>query len=538
MRTALMCIVLGVSIVTGFAQPIVSRKSLEIAKRPVKPTTRAGDLTTASTVTMHFRDASVREVLIGFASQIDAGVTIEATDDGLVSAKTPALDWVDTAHISVDLERASYWDAITALVKAMPVTLDPQGREGVLTLVEHGGWRDGSWVSGGRGDLLAMIRAPSARRAGALLFAARVLSRNFAGTNETRLVVSVAAEPRVNGVSGLAVLRLSSLTGADGTSFIANQHEFVTNENHSWSSEYARWGFDLGDPPSGNIEVNLLRGELWVATGKFEKGTFDLAGMFSPLPSVPGEVQVDEECQIFRAPNFADARDTSASRERHHPDECRVVNERHHNTEWDGESKRTNVDYTEEFTLVMHNVTHEPETFVIWTKYPPDAVRYTSTHKPALVQGHGEYRVKVAPGETERLRIAYEADDNQQTPQPQIADVPFAPKKLWQQVTVGETRITVQAVVPRAGEYVLRGEFSSPLDGPVKYACPYRCQMLAISDAQGRWMLRQAAFGPVNRVGGREVMEWSLFTAGRGLVPSKLEWGMEDVTSLVKIGVK
>jgi hypothetical protein len=252
--------------------------------------------------------------------------------------------------------------------------------------------------------------------------------------------------------------------------------------------------------------------------------------MFTPTPAVPGEVQVNEECQVFHAPDFAVARGTYVSRDREFPDICKVVNAHHRIPGLDGEPKRANVSYTEERTLKMHNATGEPETFVVWTTFSPDEAHYTSMRKPLKVLDHGEYRVTVAPGAMERLHVAYEVDQRKKQPPRTVVDVPLAPRNLWQQTTVGEVRLAVKAVVPTAGDFVLRGEFSSRADGPVKYACPRSCQVLDVRDANDRQIPRAAAFGPIQRVGGRDVMEWSLTTEGRGLVPATLKWAIEGET--------
>jgi hypothetical protein len=524
---------LGVAAAAASAQPIVQTKAVEIAKRPEHPVTRAGDLMTASVVTLHFRDATLREVLTAFAKQIDAGVTIEATNDGFTTL--PSLDWVESTRVSVNVVRANYWDALAAVVKAVPVKLDPQSRAGELLLVEHPDGGAGSGMAEQRG-VFAMMAAPGARRVGALLFAPMVMETGRETQKGKRLLVRVAVEPRVTGTSELAVLRLEALTASDGRSLLGEEHEFVTDENYGGGDAWGHWLFDMGEAPADVMGATSMRGELRVGAGNAQQGTFALSGMFQATPPVPGEVQVNEECQIFRAPNFAVARGTYTSHDRSFPDECKVVNSRHSVPGLDG-PKRRHVSYTEERTLVMHNVTDAPETFVVWTTFTPDEVRFTSSRKPVKVQDHGEYRVEVAPGETERLHIAYDVDQERKPRQPAVADVPLAPQKLWQQVTVGEVRLVVKAVVPEAGEYVVRGEFSSAADGPVKYACPTHCQMLGTNDAEGRQILRLAAFGPVQRVDGRDVMEWSLTTAGRGLVPTKLEWGMDGATRWVKVAV-
>jgi hypothetical protein len=529
-------VALGMAALAASAQPMIQKKTVEIAKRSEHPVTRAGDLLTASVVTLHFHDAALREVLTAFAKQIDAGVTIEATNDGY--ATVPSLDWVESTRVSVNVVRASYWDALTAVVKAVPVKLDPQSRAGELVLVEH---PDGGPWSGmvEQRDVFAMMTAPGARRVGALLFAPMAMETGRVTQKGKRLLVRAAVEPRVTGTSELAVLRLEALTASDGHSLLGEQHEFVTDENdYGGGDEWARWLFDMGEASADLAGVTSMRGELRIAAGSGQQGTFALSGMFEPTPPVPGEVQVDEECQIFRAPNFAVARGTYISRDRSFKNECRVVDSRHGVPDLDGTPRRRHVSYTEERTLVMHNVTDVPETFVVWTTFPPDEVRFTSNRKPKKVLDHGEYRVEVAPGDTERLHIAYDVNQEKKQRQPAVADVPLAPENLWQQVTLGEVRLMVKAVVPEAGEYVVRGEFSSAADGPVKYACPTHCQVLGTNDAEGRQILRQAAFGPIQRVDGRDVMEWSLTTAGRGLVPSKLEWGMEGVTRWVKVAVK
>lgn len=510
-------------------------KSIEVVKRPEHPVTRPGDLMTASVVTLHFQDAPLREVLTVFAGQIDAGISIQATNDGY--ARVPSLDWVESTRVTVSVERVSYWEAVTALVKAIPVGLDPQNRPGELVLVEHpGGGAEGSFAD--QLGILAMLSAPGSRRVGALLIATMERRINYQNETTTRLQVRVAAEPRVTGTSNLAVFRLDALTAADGSSLLGDMKELVTQEDHAGWDEWARWVFDLGVAPAGDVLVKTMRGELRVAAGGDEKGTFSLMRMFTPTPPVPGEVQVNDECQIFRAPDFAVARGTYTSRDRSFPNECKVVNVRHGVPGLDGEPKRAHVSYTEDRTLVMHNATDAPETFVVWMGFPPDEAHYISNRKPVKVQGHGEYRVHVAPGATERLRIAYEVDQERKRPTPVVADVPLAPKKLWQQTTVGEVRLTVKAVVPQAEEYVIRGEFSSAADGPVKYACPRHCEVLGLVNPDDRQILRQAAFGPVQRVDGRDVMAWSLTTAGRGLVPAKLQWGMDGVTRWVKVAVK
>jgi hypothetical protein len=210
------------------------------------------------------------------------------------------------------------------------------------------------------------------------------------------------------------------------------------------------------------------------------------------------------------------------------PDECKMVDAHHGIPKVEGgqllESERGHSVYTEERTLVLHNITKLPETFVITTTFRPGVVLFTSDPKPKLVRDHGEYRMTVQPGTTIRLHIAYRVDQSRHTPTPTLEEVPLAPRKLWQAATVGSTSLTVKAVVPDAGEYVVRGTFSSPLDGPVAYACPDDCQALGLNDAQGRVIPRFAAYGPGHREGKRNAMDWSLTTGSRGLIPSTFSW--------------
>ena len=234
---------------------------------------------TASVVTLHFHDATLREVLTAFAKQIDAGVTIEATNDGF--AAMPSLDWMESTRVSVNVTRASYWDALAAVVKATSVKLDPQSRAGELLLVEHPDCSAGNGVGEQRG-VFAMMAVPGARRVGALLFAPMVMEMGRVTQKGKRLLVRVAVEPRVTGTSELAVLRLEALTASDGHSLLAEQHEFVTDENdYGGGDEWARWLFDMGEAPADVAGVASMRGDLRVAAGSGQQGTFHSRGCFS-----------------------------------------------------------------------------------------------------------------------------------------------------------------------------------------------------------------------------------------------------------------
>jgi hypothetical protein len=528
MWTLVMAVVLGATVLAN-AQPIIQNRTIDVVKSPVHAAT--GDLMTVSVVTLHFHDAPLREVLATFAKQIDAGVTVESTNDG--SGPAPPLEWLDSTRISVNVSRADYWDALAAVVKAMPVRLDPQSFPRELLFVEH---RDSGWEgSAEQRGLLAMMSSPGARRVGALLFAPGIVNTGRVIQPGNRLLVRVAAEPRVTGASALAVLRLDSLTAADGRSLLGEQREFKTDEENFGSGDgWARWLFDMGEAPADVTGVEGIRGELRVAVGSEQRGKLPLLDMFHPVPPVPGEVQTNVACEIFRAPDFADTRSADTK----FVNECRVEGVQHSVPKLEGPPERSFVSYSDARILVLHNMSEAPETFVVWTGVLPDQVRYTSNQKPLKVQGHAEYRVDVAPGATERLHIAYEVNRKIERLHLDVPDVPLAPEKLWQQVTIGKVRLVVKAVVPQAGEYIVRGEFSSAADGPVKYACPYHCQWLGTNDADGRLVLWQAAFAPVQRVNGRDVMEWSLTTEGRGLVPAKLQWRIDGVTRWVKVAVK
>lgn len=511
---------------TAQAQPIFNRKQITICQRPVPSATDPGDVTKASVVTMHYTDAPLRQVLTDFCRQIDAGVVIEATNDGYLP-QLPSLDWTDSTNISVDMTRADYWDAVRELVRAVPIALDPIGRDGTLRLVEHAASAGNDYAA--QHGVLAMAGAPGERRVGALLLAPTVLRRNYENRDETRLILAVVPEPRVRGTSGLGVLHLVAMTGSDGSSLLRQPHEFVTDRNGSWAGEYSQWGFDLGDPPANGVTVKTLRGDLRLGIARDSTSqTLSLTGMFRPMAPVIGEVQADERCQIFRPPSYGEARGTQTSRDRIFPDECKVVDAHHGIPKIEGgqllESEKGHSVYTEERTLVLHNITKLPETFVITTTFRPDVVLFTSDPKPKLMRDYGEYRMTVQPGATIRLHIAYRVDQSRHTPPPTLEEVPLAPRKLWQIATVGSTSLTVKAVVPDASEYVVRGTFSSPVDGIVAYACPTECGTPGINDAQGRAILHFGALGALHREGKRNVVDWSARTVGRGLVPATLSW--------------
>jgi hypothetical protein len=292
-----------------------------------------------SLITLHYTDAPVQTILRDFGRQLDASISM-GVQSGYRAPSESELDWITTAHMTINVDRANYWSTLQTVMQTLPSLAPGNTDEQFL----QAGF-DRVHLAPSLNSRNFISTAQASTISGPLQIAASL-------TNST-LTLRAAAEPSLTGLNSNATVRIDTITDDRGHSLLLGEkHIFTpTDDNRQYipSDGYRAWTAQIPlEPLEPGRHIATIRGQFSIGTAPPQQ-PIAVPLPTSPPPS-PQEVFITEDCRILSLPAGDDLPYTT--------DKTICHRDNFRNTSR-GKAR------IEEHTIVLTNTNATPATFVV-----------------------------------------------------------------------------------------------------------------------------------------------------------------------------
>jgi hypothetical protein len=456
-----------------------------------------------SLITLHYTDTPVQTVLRDFGRQLDASISMGVQSGYRVPSESE-LDWITTARITINVDRANYWSTLQTIMQALP-SLAPGNTDEQFLQIGF----DRIHLAPSLNSRNPAFNPQASTIAGPLQIAASV--------TDSTLTLRAAAEPSLTGLNSNATVRIDTITDDLGHSLLPSAKRIFTpaddNRQYIPSDGYRAWTVQIPlEPLEPGRHIATIRGQFGIGTAPPQQP------IAIPLPTAPPpspqEIFVTEDCRILTLPTGDDLPYTTDK------NICRRESTR------DTSRGKARI---EEHTVVLTNINATPVTFVVSQWLFGGVI--DSVPKPDQVAADTAiFRAHADPGETVHLHIGIRYDQRtspRQTP-PTPNPTPTNKGQPLNSDTFDGWTLTIKSVIPNGSLYSVNGELSRSIDTPLGYEGIHLYISLADN---ARWTIVNKDRSVTQRQDGDRLIEdWTVNSAEPGRIPTTLIWDTPEAT--------